>query len=537
MVGDHARSLGFQSDILVATALLVLHAKAGELESARQVFDQMSVKDVVSWNAMISGYSQAGLLSEAMEIFRNMRIVEGICATEGSFVSLFSCCGDEGQVQNGEALHALVLITGFDRNQLVLNSLLEMYVECSCLEIAVQLFDGMVLKDSVSWSTMIGGYVKNDQPSKALKTLYLMLFNTCILPTRPILLNSLLACASLGDWETGKWIQKKFLSNNDDEMASDASLITTLIYMHARCRKMEIAFEFLEIDARMKGDVIAWNTAIKACAEVGDFRHVFELSLKMQRRGILLDRATFLMLLSIISTIPLSIKGAETHALVVKLGFESERSIANSLIDMYAHFGNLESSYSIFKGMQEKDVVSWSLIIGAYAWNGNAEGAFDLFADMREKEVRPNQFTFLALLSACSHVGLVEKGRELFASMERYGLNPGIEHLTCLIDLFCRAGLLVDAHHLLKDVKLGASTSSILWGTLLSACRVHGNLVIGEAAATHLFLLEPGNAANYLMLADIYILLGKMENSNAVFRLLKEKGIEKRPGCSWFDAG
>ncbi|KAI0491651.1 hypothetical protein KFK09_025911 [Dendrobium nobile] len=537
MIGENAQILGFDSNILVGTALVVLHTKAGKLESARQVFDRMSLKDAVSWNAMISGYSQAGLLSDAMDLFRNMRLVDGISATEGSLVSLFSCCGDEDRVRNGETLHALVVMTGFDRNLVVSNSLLEMYVECGCLDIAVQLFDMMVLKDSVSWSTLIGGYVKNEQPSEALKTFYWMLFNTRISPTRPLLLNALLACASMGDWETGKRIQMNYLSNNDHEMASDASLITSLIYMYARCGKMEIAFEFLETDTRVKGDGIAWNAVIKACTEVGDFHQVFELSLKMQRRGIPLERATLLMLLSIISTNSLSRKGAETHTFIVKRGFESERTIANSLIDMYARCGSLESSYNIFKGIQEKDVVSWSSMIGAYASNGNVERAFDLFTLMREEGTAPNHFTFIALLSACSHVGFVEKGRELFASMESYGLNPSIEHLACLVDMYCRAGLLVQAHDLLKDVKLEASSSSILWGTLLSACRMHGNLVIGEVAASHLFLLEPENAANYLMLADIYVLLGMKENSNAVFRLLREKGFEKRPGCSWFDAG
>ncbi|XP_020572292.1 pentatricopeptide repeat-containing protein At4g13650-like [Phalaenopsis equestris] len=537
MVGSHARSLGFQSDLLVATALVVLNAKAGEIESARQVFDQMSVKDIVSWNAMISGYSQARLLLEAMKLFGKMRIVEGICAAESSLVSLLSCCGEEGWISTGQALHALIIITGFERNQLVLNSLLEMYIKCGCLEIAVQFFDRMVLKDSISFSSIIGGYLQNGQPSKALNTLYWMLLNTGISPTRPILLNGLLASASLGNWETGRWIQTTFLSSNNDDMASDASLITALIYMHACCGKMEIAFQLLETDVRVKGDVIAWNALMKACGETGDFRVVFELSLQMQRRGIHLDKATFLMLISIISANLLLRKGAETHALIVRRGFESERVVANSLIDMYGQVGKLESSYDVFRGIQEKNVVSWSSIIGACARNGDDEGAFGLFTLMADEKVRPNKFTFAALLSACSHGGFVEKGREVYESMEGYGLSPGIEHLTCLIDLFCRAGLLVDAHRLLKDLSLEDSTSCVLWGILLSGCRVHGNLIIGEEAARHLFRLEPGNAANYLMLADIYVLFGKMESSNGVLRLLKEKGLKKRLGCSWFDVG
>ncbi|KAK8959554.1 Pentatricopeptide repeat-containing protein [Platanthera guangdongensis] len=537
MILDLVESRGLCSDLLVATSLVVFLAKAGELKSARRMFDEMPVRDAASWNAIISGYSQAGLFLEAMELFGNMRIAKGFCTSEGSLVSLISCCANDDYVRNGEALHAHAVPTGFESNQFVLNSLLDMYLECGLPEAAAQLFDKMTLKDSVSWSTLIGGYAKNGRPSEALRAFHEMLLSNRVSPTRPILLNTLLACAALGDCETGRWIHDRYLSCNDDEMFADPSLITALIYMYARCRKAEISFWFLEIDERVAADVIAWNAVMKACAETGDFHGVFGLSLRMQRRGVHQDKATFLMLLSVISANPLPKKGTETHALIVKRGFDSQRTVANSLIDMYAQFGNLEGSYSIFNRIRGKDVISWSTMMRACAWNGKAEEAFELFELMLEEGTRPNHFTFLAVLSACCHGGFVEKGKDYFASMGSHNLKPEIKHLTCMIDLFCRAGILIDAYYLLKDMAVEACSGAVLWGALLSACRVHGNLVIGEEAAGHLFLLEPGNVANYLMLADIYILFGKIENSNALFRLLAEKKLEKPPGFSWFDSG
>ncbi|PKA65284.1 Pentatricopeptide repeat-containing protein [Apostasia shenzhenica] len=537
-VGNLAWSRGLQSELLVATGLVSLYAKAGELFSARMVFDEMPVRDSVSWNAMISAYSQAGFLPEAMELFKKMRIVHGFCITESSLVSLVSCCGQLVRVQNGDGLHALVIKAGFHSNQLVLNSLLEMNLKCSRLDIAVKFFDQMGSKDLVSWSSMIGGYVKNDHPSEALKMFHLLVSIAGFEPTQSILLNALLACSALGDWQTGMWIEMTYLVCNGDGLASESSLITTLIYAYAKCRKMDFALKFLEKNERVKWDVIAWNAAIKACAEVGDIHWVFELLRMMQRRGIEMDRATILSMLPAIATIPSQRKGAETHALIVKRGFESERTIANSLIDTYARFGSLDDSHKVFEGIREKNVVSWSSMIGAYVWNGNSDGGFDAFEHMKEAGIKPNHFTFLALLSACCHGGFIDKGRELFLSMEEeYGLEPCVEHLTCMIDLFCRFGLLSDAHNLLKNVRLEASTSAGLWGALLSSCRLHGNLLIGEAAAGVLLVLEPNNAANYLMLANIYVRLGRREDSIAIYRLLNEKRLHKEPACSWFDGG
>nr|CAD1824085.1 unnamed protein product [Ananas comosus var. bracteatus] len=228
----------------------------------------------------------------------------------------------------------------------------------------------------------------------------------------------------------------------------------------------------------------------------------------MQRRGIAPDSATFLLVLSLVSLIPSLKKGMETHAHVIKRGFRSENPIANSLISMYSRSGSVGHSLEVFNGVKEKDVVSWSSIIQAYALNGKVDEALDLFDVMRRTEVRQNHYTFLAVLSACSHGGLVEKGWRVFKLMkEDYGLEPEIEHFTSMVDMFCRAA------------------------------RLHGDLVIAEAAAKQLLMLEPQNAANYKMLADAYISAGRREEAIGVLGLLRESQLEKRTGYSWFEGG
>ncbi|XP_010914724.3 pentatricopeptide repeat-containing protein At4g13650-like [Elaeis guineensis] len=537
-VADLARTKGLQDDLLVGTALVGLWSKAGDLETARKLFDKMAVRDAVSWNAMISGYSLAGLLFEAMGLFKDMRLARGIPPTEATFVSLISCCASSGSVNNGEAVRSLVIKIGFEDDRFVLNSLVEMYIQCDSLDVAADLFNRMVSKDSISWSTMVGGYVQHERPSDALKLFHSMVLNTDIQPTRSILIHVLHACADLGDWKQGRWIEEKYLASGSSEFETDSLVITALIYMYTKCGKMEIALNYLDTSVQVRGDVIAWNAVIKAFSELGEVDRAVELTLEMQRRGISLDIATLLMLLSVISLIPSLTKGTEIHAHVIKRGFEMERSIANSLIDMYGRCGCIGESRQVFNGILGKDVVSWSSLIKAYAWNGNVEEALNLFEKMREDKIKPNHFTFLAMLSACSHSGLVEKAWEIFRCMkEKYCLEPDVEHLTCMVDMFCRAAHLHEAYHLLQDWMPKVCKSAVIWSTLLSSCRLYGDVAIGEAAARHLFYLEPKNAANYLMLADIYISAGRREDANGVLRLLRAKGLECRPGCSWFEGG
>ncbi|XP_064998139.1 pentatricopeptide repeat-containing protein At4g13650-like [Musa acuminata AAA Group] len=536
-VGGHARAKGLDSDLMVGTALLDMHGKAGEIGSARKVFDGMASRDVVAWNAMIAGYSRIGSLYEAVSLFNVMRLGQGVLPSEATLVSLISGCGRSGSPKDGEAIHADAIKLGFEASLFVLNSLIEMYTNCDCLGVACKLFDRMVFKDGVSWSTMIGGYVQHKRPYDALKLFEWMIMNTQTPPTRSILVNVILACADLGDWEEGKLIEEKYLTSKQSESAWDPSMVTTLAYMYAKCGKLDVSLNLLD-RVEVRGDTIAWNAVMKAYAELGIVDEVLYLTLVMQRRGINPDLVTIVTLLSAISHTTFLKKVMEAHAQIIKRGFEMERQIANCLVDAYAKSGSITDSSKVFEDIAEKDVVSWSTMIKAFAWEGKVAEVLNHFELMRETDTRPNHFTFLSLLSACSHAGLAEKGWKIFNCMkEEYGLEPGVEHLTCLVDMFCRAARLSDAYSLLKNVMQRTISHAALWNTLLSACRLHGDVVIGEAAARHLFQLEPENAANHKMLADIYISAGRRDDANGVLRLLNANGLDSIPGCSWYEAG
>ncbi|XP_020243744.1 pentatricopeptide repeat-containing protein At3g03580-like isoform X1 [Asparagus officinalis] len=294
-VEERVKNKGLQCDVVIATGLIGLYSKCGDVENARRVFDEMPVRDVVAWNAMISGYSLAGCISDAIKLYEKMRGADGIFPTEATLVSLISGCGDLGLLRNGKIFHAHTTEIGFEANTNVLNSLMAMYTSCGCLDDADKLFDGMILRDAISWSTMIGGYVENEHPHVALGLFHKMISNTGIFPTRPILLSVIQACADLGDYQEGIWIKNKYLVNENGELTSEVYLITAFIYMCARCTEIDTATKLLDEVASVREDVVAWNAVIKAGVERKQENRVFEITRIMQRRGIRFDANVFLL--------------------------------------------------------------------------------------------------------------------------------------------------------------------------------------------------------------------------------------------------
>ncbi|XP_062197905.1 pentatricopeptide repeat-containing protein At3g16610-like isoform X2 [Phragmites australis] len=336
-VESAAAARGFASDLLVATALIGMHAEAGDMGAARRVFDGMPRPDAVAWNTVIGGYIRAGFLGEAVEMFNWMSSVDGVWPSEATIVSLISGYAGFGSWKGRGMMHAVVVKRGFHRSLFASNALLELYAKFGCLSKAVMLFRQMAVKDSVTWSSVIGGLFRNGKSGYALKLFHWMVSNSAVLVTRSILLNVILACTELGDWREGKWIEENYVLCSGSEFKRDPSVLTTLIYMYAKCGKLDSSADLLHGVAEVRGDVVAWNAMIKGCGELGQVEKAIIFAVEMQRIGIDPDVVTFLEILPMISVIPSLKKGMEAHAQIVKRGFQNEWTIANSLICMYVH--------------------------------------------------------------------------------------------------------------------------------------------------------------------------------------------------------
>lgn len=256
----------------------------------------------------------------------------------------------------------------------------------------------------------------------------------------------------------------------------------------------------------------------------------------MQLEGVKPNEITFTSVISACANVAALEQGNQVHASIIKNGYIFYDKLANALVDMYSKCGKLGYARQMFDKMPQRDVVSWTTILAAYGKQGHGKEVVKLFEQMQMAGIRPNHVTFLTVLSACSHAGLLEEGLHYFHSMSQdnhNGILPTAEHYACVVDLLGRAGCLVEAHDVIS--KIPFEPTADIWGSLLGASRIHNNIELGECAAGHLFELDPHNAGHYVVMANIYAAAGKWEGVAMVRKIMKDRGVKKVPGCSWIE--
>eukprot|EP01018_Ginkgo_biloba_P000318 Gb_38243 [translate_table: standard] len=222
-------------------------------------------------------------------------------------------------------------------------------------------------------------------------------------------------------------------------------------------------------------------------------------------------------------------QGKLVHAHMNETGFTPDVFLHNTIVNMYAKCGSLVDARRAFDQMPKINLSSWNAMIAAYARQNLAEEAFTLFHQMRRTGIQPDQFTFASIIPAC----LVDKGRQYFESMSCFHIMPGMEHYVCMVDLLGRAGHLDEAEDFIN--KMPVEPDATVWRCLLGACRVHNNLEIAEHAAEHLFQLDPENAANYVLLSNIYAAVGRWDGIQKMRKMMKDRRVKRTPGCSWIE--
>ncbi|XP_041016672.1 pentatricopeptide repeat-containing protein At1g09190 [Juglans microcarpa x Juglans regia] len=278
--------------------------------------------------------------------------------------------------------------------------------------------------------------------------------------------------------------------------------------------------------------IVSWNSMISSLAQSGRDNEALELFGEMWQQGLEPDEATVVIVLPVCARLGAVDVGQWIHSYSGSRGLlQDVISVGNSLVDFYCKCGNLEIAWNIFNEMPAKNVVSWNVMISGLAFNGKGETGVNLFEEMINKGMSPNGATFVGALACCAHSGLVERGRELFASMTaNHRIHPKLEHYGCMVDLLGRSGCVGDAHGLIRSMAM--KPNAALWGALLSACRTHGDLELAELTVKELINLEPWNSGNYVLLSNIYAEEGRWEEVEKVRVLMKEKCVKKAPGQS-----
>ncbi|KAL6853778.1 hypothetical protein ACP4OV_019807 [Aristida adscensionis] len=455
---NHVMKHGLLPDIFVCNSLIHLYAACGDLFSARSVFDEMLIKDVVSWNSLICGYSQHNRLKDVLTLFKSMQD-EGVKADKVTMVKMVSACtrlgdwsmadfmvryiedycievdvylgntlidyyGRNGQLQSAEK----VFFQMKDRNTVTLNAMITSYAKAGDLLSARKIFDQIPCKDLISWSSIICGYSQACHFSEALE-IFRQMQRAKVKPDAVVIASVLSACAHLGALDLGKWIHNYVRRN------------------------------------KIKTDII----------------------------------------------------------------------MENSLVDMYAKCGSVQEALQVFKEMKDKDTLSWNSIIIGLANNGLEEEALNTFRHMLAEGFRPNEVTFLGVLIACANRKLVQQGLDHFESMRLvHNLEPQMKHYGCVVDLLGRAGQLQKALRFITEMPI--TPDPVVWRILLGACKRHSDVGIAEVVAEKLNDLEPGNSGDYTQLSNTYASADRWSDAMNVRRWMADTNVWKSPGCSVVDA-
>ncbi|XP_057961390.1 putative pentatricopeptide repeat-containing protein At1g68930 [Malania oleifera] len=546
-----------QPNLFSWNTILSAYSKSGRLSEMQEIFNRMPSRDGVSWNSVISGYASHGSCYDSVKVYRLMLEAGPMNLNRITFSTMLILSSNCGCIDLGRQIHGQIVKFGFDSYVFVGSPLVDMYAKAGLIYDAKRVFDGgvernlvmsntMIIgllrsgmveeseqlfhdmreKDSISWTTMITGLTQNGLESRAID-LFREMRMECLAMDQFTFGSVLTACGSILALEEGKQIHA-FIIRTDH--TDNVFVGSALVDMYSKCKNIKCAETvFKRMTCR---NVISWTAMLVGYGQNGFSEEAVRIFCEMQRNRVEPDDFTLGSVISSCANLASIEEGAQFHGQALVSGLISFVTVSNALVTLYGKCGSLEDSSRLFNEMNIKDEVSWTALVSGYAQFGKANETIDLFERMLAHGLKPDGVTFIGVLSACSRAGLVEKGRQYFESMlKEHGIMPIPDHYTCMIDLLSRAGRLEEAKSFIN--KMPCRPDAIGWSTLLSSCRVHGNMEIGEWAADSLLELEPQNPASYILLSSIYAAKGKWDNVAQLRRGMRDKGLRKEPGCSW----
>ncbi|CAN6478130.1 unnamed protein product [Victoria cruziana] len=522
--------LGFERDLILSNHLVNSYCKCGGAAAARNVFDEMPHRNLVSWSALISGYSQLDDPLEAVKLFGGLHGANPrILANEYVYGSVLSSCSALSNEAAGQQVHGITVKSGFESIVVVANSLITMYMKCGLCGDACKVFDQIDgNRNSVSWNSLITGFADNMEGEKGLQMLKRMHLLGFVLD-RFTFMAALTICSYLDGLQCGKQLHCMAIKHGLDLISAVGNVIVTMYSRYTAIEEAEEAFCCIA-----DKDSISWNTIVSACTHCSYHERALVYFSKM----LVPDNFTFASALASCGGLASICRGRQIHAHIIRTrsGYV-DIGVENALINMYAKCGSVRYAWAVFNAMLDRNLVTWNSIIAGLSSNGCGNEAIEAFERMVSDGFFPDYITFIGLLSACDHAGLVKQGKYFFDSMwKNYGMQPGVEHVACLINLLGRAGLLSEAEAYAKQFD-----NVILWGSLLSACRLHGNVELGKMATRRILQIcetspsSPSSSSPYVLLSNICAADGTWEDVAEARKIMKEKGVKKEVGSSWIE--
>ncbi|KAL1215041.1 Pentatricopeptide repeat-containing protein DOT4 [Cardamine amara subsp. amara] len=533
MVHAQVITRGFSSLSFVNTSLLNMYAKLGRIGDSCKVFNAMDNRNEVSWNAMISGFVSNGHYSEAYSSFLRM-LEEEIRPNVSCFISVSKAIGQLGDVEKGRYITRIALEIGLQSNIHVGTALIDMFAKCGCVTEAWSVFESNFsgCRGNLPWNAMISGYTISGQGEDAM-FLFLRMCQYNIERDVYTYCSTLNSIADMRSLEFGKQVHGMVWKSGRESI--DVSLCNALMDAYAKCGELEAMRKLF--DTREVSNQISWTTLVTAYSQSSEWEEALSVFSQMREMGFHPNQITFSGVLASCASLCFLEYGQQVHSLTYKTGFAKDKCVESVLIDMYAKCGSVRDAVKVFESLKDPDVISWTAMISGYAQHGMAKDALELFRKMELVFPKPNSVTFLCLLFACSHGGLVDDGLRYFHLMEeKYGLVPEIEHYACVVDILGRVGRLTEAWKFI--MKMPIEPNEKVWSTLLGACRVHGNIRLAQIAAQKVLSYNPEDSAALVLLSNTYREAGDIEGEWNVRNMMNySQAMRKEPGLSWITIG
>ncbi|WJX52496.1 hypothetical protein P8452_38604 [Trifolium repens] len=516
----YALKTNFGYDSIVGTAALDMYAKCGRMNDARKLFNTFPKPTRQFHNAIIVGYERQDQGVEALEIFQSLQ--KSYLGFDEISLSgaLTACSGIKGHLE-GIQLHGLAVKCGLELNICVANAILDMYAKCGALMEACLIFDDMERKDVVSWNAIIAAHEQNEQVEETF-ALFVSMLRSTMEPDDFTFGSVVKACAGQQALNYGMEIHGRVIKSG---MGLDWFVGSAMIDMYCKCGML---VEAEKIHERLEEKTtVSWNSIISGFSSQKQGENALRYFSQMLQVGVIPDNFTYATVLDICANLATVELGKQIHGQILKLQLHSDVHIASTIVDMYSKCGNIQDSLVMFEKAPERDYVTWSAMICAYAYHGLGEDAIKLFEEMQLLNVKPNHTIFISVLRACAHMGYVDKGLHYFRKMRsHYGLDPQMEHYSCMVDLLGRSGQVNEALKLIESMPFKAD--DVIWRTLLGICKLQRNVEVAEKVANSLLQLDPQDSSAYVLLSNVYAIAGIWSEVKKIRSFMKNYKLKKK---------
>lgn len=510
-----------ENNVVLGSALVDMLAKTGKVILAQQVFDKLTIRNVVLWTALISGYCEHGEAEKALECFKQMN-EEGVPPDAVTFSCILKACGSIRAVDKGRDVHAEVVRKGLVREcTIVGNAVVDMYAKCGVLTQARDVFDGLLVRDVVSWNTLIAGYGQCEHGEDGLHC-YGRMKCEGLMPDAVTFSCVLKACATIGAAEKGLEAHTTIVAQG--LLGGSIVVGNALVDMYAKCGDIFKAQEVFS-DLPMR-DAVSWNALLAGYCEHELSEEMLHCFKQMKSEGFSPDAVTLSCTLKMCGTIGASVRGKDIHAEIIRLGWLGDNSVVgNALVNMYAKCGVLEKAQQVFDELPGRDAISWNTLIARYCEHGHGEEVLNHLERMKSEDFSPDAATFASILRACSSTGEAKKGQTCFETISSGILN--LEHYSCMVDLLARAGRLDEAIAMVKNMPSVDYLPA--WAAVLCACQKWANVKLGRLAFENILRLDKKFSVAYVCMRDIYSTVGTQEDVNKLEALRLENEASMEP--------